>query len=192
MNYEEILKKLTRHLSDKRLKHSLGVCETAVNLAERFGADREKAKLAGILHDCAKEVPDGDLLQMAACFGIVIDEVEKAAPVLLHAKVGAKLAQVDFGVTDREILQSIRMHTVGGPAMTALDKIIYLADFIEPNRAFPGVENLRQIALEASLDEAIIAAFDQSIAFVVKAEGLLHPATVAGRNRLLLDKLKEL
>lgn len=191
MCYEAILEKLTGHLSAKRLKHSLGVSKTAVELAERFGADKEKAKLAGILHDCAKEVADGDLLQIANSFGIVVDEVEKAAPVLLHAKVGAHVARYTYGIRDDEILEAIRRHTVGGPEMTVLDKIIYLADFIEPTRSFAGVERLREIVEKAALDEAIIAAYEQSIAFVIAAKGLLHPATVAGRNRLLLDKLKE-
>jgi predicted HD superfamily hydrolase involved in NAD metabolism len=191
MSYEEILKKLTLHLSAKRMQHSLGVCKTAVALANRFGVDQGKAKLAGILHDCAKEITSSESLRMAHSFGIVIDQIEKSAPVLLHAKIGAHLAQVEYGITDEEILKAIRLHTVGGPEMTFLDKIIYLADFIEPNRSFAGVENLRKIVEHKSLDQAIIAAYNKSIAFVIEAEGLLHPATVAGRNSLLLDQLKE-
>ncbi|MCE5284303.1 MAG: bis(5'-nucleosyl)-tetraphosphatase (symmetrical) YqeK [Pelosinus sp.] len=190
MNYEEILNKLTTELSAKRLQHSRGVCQTAVALANRFGANEGKAKLAGILHDCAKEITNQESLGLADFFGIVIDEVEKAVPVLLHAKIGAQLAQAKYGIVDEEIQQAIRLHTVGGPEMTTLDKIIYLADFIEPSRSFSGVEKLRKIVEQVSLDEAMIAAYDQSIAFVVEAKGLLHPATVAGRNSLLLKKRK--
>lgn len=190
MLFEEILQKLTLQLSAKRLKHSLGVSQTAEVLTQRFGADTNKAKIAGILHDCAKEMKSRDLLAMANSAGIVIDFIEKEVPVLLHAKMGAHLAKVEYGILDEDILQAICLHTVGGPEMTTLDKIIYLADFIEPNRSFSGVEKLRKIVEKATLDEALLAAYDQSIAFVIDTGGLLHPATVSGRNRLLIKKLK--
>lgn len=191
MLYEEIIKKLKGQLSVKRLNHSLGVSQTAVNLAERFGADVTKAKIAGILHDCAKEITNDDLFLMADAFGIVIDTYEKAVPVLLHAKIGAHLAEVEYGIKDKEIQTAIALHTVGGPEMTLLDKIIYLADFIEPGRSFSGVDTLRNLARQASINEVIMAAYDQSITFIVKSKGLLHPATVNGRNSLVLQLREE-
>lgn len=184
MTYDEIVTKLKKQLSPKRFKHSQGVEETAVILAKRFAGDPVKAKLAGILHDCAKEVPKNILLQTAEASGIVLSDIERLEPVLVHAKLGAKMAQSEYGVTDAEILQAIALHTTGGPVMTLLDKIIYLADFIETGRDFPGVEELRLLA-ETDLDLAVLAACDQTIQFLLKERGLLHPATIEGRNALL-------
>lgn len=184
MNYDEIVKKLEKRLSSKRFKHSQGVAETAVSLAKRFAGDPLKARLAGILHDCAREIPRNNLLQTAEASGIVLCDIERLEPVLLHAKLGAKMAQTEYGVIDAEILQAIALHTTGGPVMTLLDKIIYLADFIEPGRNYPGVDNLRQLA-GTDLDCAVLAACDQTIKFLLEKRGLLHPATIEGRNALL-------
>lgn len=184
MNYDEIVKKLEKRLSSKRFKHSQGVAETAVALAKRFGGDPLKARLAGILHDCAREVPRNTLLQTAEAFGIVLGDIERLEPALVHAKLGAKIAQAEYGVNDVEILQAIALHTTGGPSMTLLDKIIYLADFIEPGRTYPGVDNLRLLA-DTDLDRAVLAACDQTIRFLLEERGLLHPDTIEGRNALL-------
>ncbi len=185
MDYETITKKLAQRLSAKRYKHSMGVSETAVILAERFGADTNKAQTAGILHDCAREIPRNTLLQRAEAFGIVVDDVERQEPVLLHAPLGAEVARVEYGIDDIEICRAIVSHTVGGPEMTLLDKIIYLADFIEPGRSCPGVDKLRLLA-EKDLEAALLAAYDQTLRYIVGEGGLIHPATVAGRNSLLI------
>lgn len=185
MDYEVIEKTLAQRLSAKRYKHSMGVSKTAVSLAERFGGDVNKARIAGILHDCAREVPRNILLQRAEAFGIVVGEVEQQEPVLLHAPVGAELARREYGIKDADICRAIVWHTVGGPEMTLLDIIIYLADFIEPGRSFPGVDKLRLLA-EKDLDAALLAAYDQTLQYIVEKGGLIHPATVAGRNSLLI------
>lgn len=189
MVYEEIVNELAARLSPRRMRHSRGVSSTAVELAQRYNVDVEQARLAGILHDCAREIPNNNLLQMVKTFGIVTNDVEIHAPFLLHAPIGAKLAQQQFGINDPGIAEAINFHTTGGPAMSDLAKVIYLADCIEPGRAFPGADKLRTLA-KINLDDALLAAYDQSLAYLIRQGGLIHPATIAGRNSLLINLRK--
>ena len=186
MNYEAMKEELSRRLQKKRYEHSLGVADTAAMLAERFGADVEKARVAGLLHDCAREYKTEDLASEAARRSIDCGEVDRAMPLLLHAYVGARRAQEVYGVTDPEILQAIWRHTVGGEHMTTLDKIVYFADMIEPQRDYPEVDALRELSRTASLDTMALAGLSQSILFVLQTGRLIHPATVAARNDLRL------
>lgn len=185
MEFTLMENKLKQVLSAKRYKHSAGVCHTAVELAERFGADVHKAAVAGLLHDCAREMSNNNLLKIAGDFGIVMGSVEKSCPVLLHAVVGAHIAAVEYGVQDEEIHKAITLHTTGGPDMSKLAKIIFLADFIEPGRAYPGIDKLRKLARE-DLDKAVFAAFDQTISYLLKEKMVIHPASIDGRNELLM------
>lgn len=187
MDYEDILTELSTMLSPKRLQHSIGVSKTAVEMAERFGGDKVKAGLAGLLHDAAREVSIADLLPRAQAFGIVVSDIEKAQPILLHAPISAKLAEIKFGVRDAEILQAIFLHTTGSAHMSLLDKIIYLADVIEPSRNFEGLEEIRKIA-QRDLDKALLLALDQSIFYILEEGGLIHPATIEARNDLLIKQ----
>ncbi|WP_313971677.1 bis(5'-nucleosyl)-tetraphosphatase (symmetrical) YqeK [uncultured Selenomonas sp.] len=186
MNYEAMKEELAQRLQKKRYEHSLGVADTAAMLAGRFGVDVEKARIAGLLHDCAREYRTADLPAEAARRSIAYGEVERAMPLLLHAYVGARRAEELYGVTDAEIQQAIRRHTVGGERMTKLDKIIYFADMIEPQRDYPEVEALRALSRTASLDVMVLEGLSQSIAFVLQSGRLIHPATVAARNEILL------
>jgi predicted HD superfamily hydrolase involved in NAD metabolism len=185
MDYAETISELAKRLSPKRLQHCIGVSKTAEILAVRFGCDKGKARLAGLLHDLAREVPINELLPRSQAFGIVVSDIEQAELILLHAPLAAKLAQAEFGIDDTEILQAIILHTTGGIDMTNLDKIIYLADVIEPGRTFNGVEEIRKAA-STDLDQALLAALDQSIRYIVKNGGLIHPASIAARNQILL------
>lgn len=180
-----ILAKLKQHLSPKRLSHSLGVSETAARLAGRYGADVDKARLAGLLHDCARDMSNNLLLQTAEASAIVLRDVERRTPMLLHAPVGAIVAQQDYGVTDPEVLSAIRWHTTGGPEMALLDYIVFFADYIEPERSFPGVEKLRALA-DQGLEEAVLAAYDQTLGYLMAERALIHSDTIEGRNALLL------
>ncbi|HWR05653.1 bis(5'-nucleosyl)-tetraphosphatase (symmetrical) YqeK [Sporomusa sp.] len=189
MNYNQVAEKLSQCLSTKRFRHSLGVSQTAIDLAVRFGVDIEQAKLAGLLHDCARAIPSNNLLPTAAAFGIVMNDVEYCQPVLLHAPLGACLAKKEYGVTDPHILKAIALHTTGGANLSNLEKIIYLADFIEPGRDFPGVDKLRSLALN-DLDAAMLAAYDQSLHYVIEKGVPIHPASIEGRNYLLLQRQK--
>ena len=188
MKYEEMRELLAKSLKPSRYQHSLGVAETAVFLAERFGIDREQAQVAGLLHDCAREFPNEDLIQEAEKRQIAVEPVEKQMPLLLHAYVGARLVVEKYGVNDKAVEQAIWRHTVGGAQMTKLDKIIWFADMIEPQRDYPGVEKLRALSRTASLDEMMLAGLTQSIAFVLQKGGLIHPDTVIARNEILLNR----
>ena len=188
MTIDEMRRELQRRLNKNRFAHSIGVANTAVKLAKKFGADVDKAYTAGLLHDCAREFENDQLPAEAQKRGIEIGEVEKIMPLLLHAYIGAKMVQEIYGVTDSEIIQAIHRHTVGARDMTPLDKIIYFADMIEPNRNYPGVDELRDFAEKSSsLDEIILKALDESIIFIVQKKTLLHPDTIAARNFLLLQ-----
>ena len=157
---------LERALSEKRLRHTAGVVLTAIALAERYGADPKKAQTAALLHDCAKYLPDEELIRLSK-------DPEKILPVL-HSEVGAVLASEEYGVCDPEILEAIRLHTTGDKDMSTLDKIIYLSDMIEPSRDFPGVEELRQ---DGDLDKRVYAAMMHCVEYLEKKGGRIHPAT---------------
>ena len=186
MNYEEMKAELQKRLKPGRFRHSLGVADTAVFLARRFGVDEEKARVAGLLHDCAREFPNDALIEEAVRRGIAVEPLERSMPLLLHAYIGAERVKEIYGVEDAEICQAIYRHTVGGGNMTPLDKIIWYADMIEPNRDYPEVEHLRRLAREASLDEMVLVGLSESIVFVVRKGHLVHPATVQARNEILL------
>lgn len=188
MNIDEMRRELQRRLNKNRFAHSIGVANTAVKLAKRFGVDEEKAYIAGLLHDCAREFENDELPAQAQRHGIKIGEVERAMPLLLHAYISAQMIKEIYGVDDAEIAQAIYRHTVGACDMTPLDKIIYFADMIEPNRKYPGVEKLRALAETADLDEILLTAFTETILFVLQKNSLVHPDTVAARNFLLLNK----
>lgn len=186
MDYEARKSLLAERLKPSRFRHSLGVAETAVFLAKRFGVDVEKAQLAGLLHDCAREYRDDEMIAEAKKRGISYSEIEETMPLLLHAYIGAGRISELYEVDDPEIAQAIYRHTVGGSQMTPLDKIIYFADMIEPARDYPEVELLRQLSREASLDGMLLEGLTQSIIFVARKNHLIHPDTVTARNELLL------
>lgn len=188
-DYEACRKLLESRLKKSRYEHSLGVAETAVFLAERFGVNPEKARIAGLLHDCAREYSDNMFISEADKRGIVYGSVERQMPLLLHAYIGAFRIKELYNIDDAEISQAIYRHTVGGEKMTPLDKIIYFADMIEPHRDYPEVEMLRRLSREATLDEMVLEGLTQSIIFVAKKNHLIHPDTVTARNELLLSGL---
>lgn len=185
MSDEEIKEALKYRLKENRYLHSLGVADTAKVLAKKFNADIEKAYIAGLLHDAAREFENEDLIFEARKRNIEIGEVEEKMPLLLHADIGAILIKERYGVTDEEISKAVRTHTVAGKNMTDLQKIIYFADMIEPNRDYPGVRELREYAKNHTLNEIMLKALTESILFVIQKGGLIHPATILARNELI-------
>lgn len=161
---EEIKVVLKSKMTEKRYEHTLGVEYTCACLAMRYGMDMEKAMTAGLLHDCAKHLLPEKKLQKCQKYHLPVQEFEQKNPELLHAKLGAYFAQHKYGVKDSEILSAITWHTTGRPAMTMLDKIVYIADYIEPNRnqaldlpvvrdlAFKDIDLCLLTILEDSLD----------------------------------------
>ncbi|MCI6869536.1 MAG: bis(5'-nucleosyl)-tetraphosphatase (symmetrical) YqeK [Selenomonadales bacterium] len=188
MDYKQMREQLKSRLKPSRFLHSEGVAETAAFLGERFQLDIEQCRVAGLLHDCARQYSDKQLQAEADRRGISYGEVDKAMPLLLHAYIGASLVKEDYGVTDQAICQAIFRHTVGGAGMTELDKVIYFADMIEPNRDYPQVEELRRLSRLASLDEMFFAGLVQSLNFVLKKGSLVHPDTVTAYNEILLKR----
>ena len=186
MTIDEMRRLLQSKLKKSRFAHSIGVADTAVKLAKRFDVNTEKAYIAGLLHDCAREFENDQLPEEANKRGIDIGEVEKKMPLLLHSYIGAMMIKDVYGVDDQEISQAIWRHTVGSKNMTELDKIIYFADMIEPHRDYPGVEHLREMAETATLDDMLLEGLSESIIFIVQKRSLIHPDTVAARNDLLM------
>ena len=186
MDYEAMKRELSGRLKKSRYEHSLGVADTSAFLARRFGEDETRARLAGLLHDCAREFPNEAMMAEADARGIAYGDVERESPLLLHAQLSACRAKEIYGVDDAAILRAIERHTVGGAAMTALDKIVYFADMVEPTRDYPAVEELRRLAREATLDEMTLAGLTRSLEFVLEKGQLIHPDTVLARNELLL------
>ena len=185
--FEECKKILKEGLNEHRYNHTLGVVESALQLAERFGVDEEKTRYAALLHDCAREFSTDALVKEAEKRGMRLDPIERALPILVHAPLGAVRAAEVYDVHDIDIEMAIFSHTVGRAHMTPLDKIIYFADMIEPGRDYDGVDELRRLAREASLSEMTLAGLSHSIAFVVSRGGLVHPCTVEARNSIIME-----
>lgn len=178
--------KLKRTLSEKRYKHSLGVCDEAVKLAQKYGADKDKAYLAGLLHDCAKGYDINEQIELCLKYRVIPDEITLKCTPVLHAPLGAAIAKAEYGVKDKEVLEAIRCHTVAKANMSLLDKIIYIADMIEPMRDFLGVEELRKAAYE-DINKAFIMGLKQSIVFNAEKNKIIHPDTISAWNYMLGD-----
>lgn len=164
-----------------------GVVRAAQMLARRWDVPEEKAVIAAWLHDVAKELSPSSLLKLAREFGILFDEEMAQMPHLWHAPVGAEVARRTFGVDDEDVLAAIRYHPTGRAGMSPLERIVFLADIIEPGRTFDGVGELRRLSME-NLDRALLAAYDGLIRHVLARGGLLHSDTAAARNDILLRR----
>ena len=181
--YAPLAEKLRAAVPPKRFVHSVGVAAEARRLAARFGENEEKAWLAGLLHDCAKGIPTS--AQVAECdrLGVPLDPATRACPQVAHGFLGAFLATRDYGISDPDVLDAIRKHTVGAPEMSRLDKIVFLADGTEPGRHYPGVDEVRA-ASRLDLDDAMRAFLDGQVAYLAAKGGAVHPSTAALRDRL--------
>ena len=184
MTLEQMQAELEARLKPSRFRHSLGVSETAVKLSHRFGVDEEKARVAGLLHDCAREFRNEAMVEEAEKRGIAIGEVERSMPLLLHADIGAVRVREIYGVEDPAISQAIARHTVGGAQMTPLDKIIWYADMIEPNRTYPGVDAIREAAAR-DLDAGVLLALERTIAFLQEERAAVCETSIHARDWLL-------
>ncbi len=178
--------KLIENIGEKRYEHSLRVMETAGKLAEIYGADRSKVKTAAILHDCAKYSSKIGLLKKIDDFDIILDNIWKNNLGILHGPIGAKVAEEEYGVSDVEILDAIYYHSTGRINMSILDKIIYIADYIEPKRNYPRIETIRAMAFE-DLNMSILMAMNDTILYLVENNRLIHPNTLEARNQLILE-----
>lgn len=185
MDIEIILERLKKTLNSDRFAHSVNVMEMSVKLAKHYGADSKKAELAGLLHDCGRIFKGEESKGFVWKIGYRPDEIESAQPILLHGIIGEHMARVIYEVEDSEVLGAIRWHTTGKANMTPLEKIVYVADYIEPLRCFDGIEDLRNAAFE-NLDRCVVLCSDSTIRYLLKNGDLLHAKTVETRNYSLM------
>lgn len=179
-----LVERLREHLGKELFQHSLGVAETAAALARHWGTDPDRARLAGLVHDYARGFSSGELAALFIELNLPPDPVIEAEPKLLHAPVGAALLPADLDVTDPVVLEAVRWHTTGHAGMCLLEKVVYLADCIEPHRRYTGVTELRQAAWN-SLEQALLMAVNRTIHSVLSRGMLLHPRSVEFRNCLI-------
>lgn len=170
-NIPKMQRKLKKELDDDRYRHTLGVMYISAALAMRYGDDLEKAQVAGLLHDCAKCIPNEKKIKLCEKHQIPISRVEQGAPFLLHSKLGAYLAEFKYDVKDEEILQAIVWHTTGKPEMTLLEKIVFLADYIEPMRwKASNLKEIRKMAFQ-DLDRAVYMTLRDTLQYLEKGSG---------------------
>lgn len=186
MEQNEALAIVKKHLTEERYVHTIGVMETAIQLAKRYGADEKKAELAAIFHDYAKFRPIDEMRQLIKEHQLGEDFLQYGTQ-LLHAPCGAFLVKKEVGIEDEEILLSIRYHTTGRPNMTLLEKIIFIADYIEPNRKFPGVDEVRELA-NIDINQACIQSLKNTMSFLLQKEATIYPDTLNTYNQLVSEK----
>ena len=177
LKIEKIKKKLRHHLDKERYEHTLGVMYTAAALAMVYCIDMNKALLAGLLHDCAKCISGEKKIRLCEKYGLEVNSAERKNPGLLHSKLGAHIAKVKYGVQDDEVLDAICYHTTGRPNMTMLDKIIYIADYIEPNRSeAPNLEDARRMAF-VDIDACLYMILKDSLNYLKTKNEAIDPMT---------------
>ncbi len=184
MLLQAALERFREKSEDKLYSHSLRVQETSLHIAERCGVNKEKAALAGLLHDYGRIYPLETLHRLAVSHDLV-DYLTLQEPALLHAPVGAWLLERELGLDDKEVLEAVKMHTTGGPGISLLARVIYLADYIEPARSCAGVEEVREM-WGADLDRALLYTVDMTTRYVLEKRSILHANTVYFRNELIL------
>lgn len=185
-NYEKIKEILKGRLTESRYIHSLGVADSARELAKRFGADEEKAYLSGLLHDITKNETNERQLQLFESDGIILSQVEKNNPKLWHAMTAPLFIKHELGITDGEILSAVRYHTTGKANMTLLEKIVYIADYISAERDYPDVDVMRSLSKE-SLEKAALYSLKYTLKKLSKNELVIHPDSLGFYNELIID-----
>ncbi len=183
MQIEHLLEAVRQELPAPRFEHTLRVQKLAVKFAQRMGIDKDRTSIAAILHDYCKFWPKEKLVSWIRKYKLPDDLLDYHSE-LWHAPVGAEVAARHFGIMDEEILQAIRYHTTGRPCMSTLEKIIFLADLLEPGRRFPGVEELRSDA-DRDIDWAVWKALDHTICYLVERRQKIYPLTMLARNYFL-------
>ena len=177
-DWQKLEETLSKELTPNRYRHTLGVMYTACCLAMRHGADLEKARMAGLLHDCAKCIPNKKKVDMCRKKRIPVSEFEIDHPVLLHAKLGRYLAEEVYGVQDPAILSAIEWHTTGRPEMDLLEKIIYIADYIEPGRdKAPRLSEIRLMAF-TDLERCMEMILEDTVSYLSRNPKATDPRTM--------------
>lgn len=188
---EELQQQVKEQMPEKRWIHTLGVIECSIALAERYGANPSSAELAALLHDYCKSWPIEKQRQVLVEHQMTGDLLHYNKS-MWHAPAAAAVARYDLGIEDEEVLGAIRYHTSGRENMSLLEKVVCLADYIEPGRHFPGVDKIREKAQE-SLEAALLMGFDSTVTFLLEMQEKIYPLTILARNDLIdgIKKKKE-
>lgn len=181
---DKIVEYLQSTLSEKRYYHSIHVADKAVELAKIYGSDIDKARIAGLIHDCTKEMTSEKLIDFIRFEGNEPDPVSLVEKELLHGPAAVYLCKNKFHIEDEEILSAVQFHTTGKANMSILDKIIYISDLIEVGRQFYGVDELRKLAI-MNINSALLRSFDATISYIIQRQRMIHPDTINARNSLL-------
>ncbi len=180
MNKKErinLIRELQTELAYGRFTHTLYVAGTAASIAMCYGLDTDKAETAGLLHDCAKCMNLSKMLKICDKAGVELSEYERNSGSLLHSKAGAVLAQTKYGVKDEDILNAIRYHTTGRPGMSLLEKIVFVADYIEPGRdSAPNLPVVRKLAFE-SIDDCVLQILKDTLSYLESTGAQVDPMT---------------
>lgn len=183
MEIEQIKSLLKGRLTEYRYNHSLNVADEAVRLAEKYGADKEKAYLAGLVHDAMKDVAKDDALKYISDNGIVMTDLEMNAPKLWHAILGAHYIRQTIGIDDSDIINAVRYHTTARSGMSLLEKVIYLADYTSAERDYDGVDQMRK-AVDTDLKTAMYIALDFTVNDLKSKNVPVHPDTLAAFDEI--------
>ncbi len=175
--FRNVRKELEKVLKEKRYEHTLGVEFTAASLAMRYGEDVEKLQMAGLLHDCAKGFSNEEQIEQCEKYDLPISDVERENPGLLHARLGAYLAKKKYHVEDPEILSAIEWHTTGRPEMTMAEKILYVADYIEPGRRDAPALTGKRIMAFRDLDQALLWILEDTVLYLKERALACDPMT---------------
>ena len=181
------IESIKQRLSPERFRHCMGVEKAAIQLAKRYDVDLEKASTAALLHDYAKELPKQQLLLLARKYNIVVDDIIQTSLGLLHGPVASWLVKEKFKITDVQILDAIKNHTVGAKRMSKLEKIIYLADLIEETREFSGINTIREAAMN-NLNEAMRMALTCEVVYTMQHCRAVHPNSIDAYNDLVTSQ----
>lgn len=179
----DLRSRLAQALSPTSFEHSERTAATAVKLAKTHSGEEEKALIAGLVHDVGRDLTDEELLKRAKEYGIEISAIEAEKPYLVHAAVSAAMAAEDYEIVDESILSAVENHTFGQTNMSKLDKIVFLADMIEPKRDFNGIETIRDL-VDKNLDKAFAVAFQMQLVRLINQGKVIHPKAISVWNSL--------
>lgn len=185
---KDIKEKLKDDVGEERFEHCIRVMEEAKKLAKIYGVDIDSAAMAGLLHDCGRCKDKSTLLKKADKFDIILDSVYANNPCLIHAYLGVEVAREEYGIEDPDILNAIGYHTTGRESMSMLEKIVYMADYIEPMRSFEGIEEIRDLCyVDKNINLALVKAIDNTIIYILDVNGIIHEDTIKARNFLIFN-----
>lgn len=178
--------RLSRVISPARYRHSLAVMELARELAAAYGAEPEEAAVAGLLHDVAREIGTRAPSGVGGRMGLPLTEVDRKVPILLHGAVGAEILRREWNLENHRILTAVAQHITGGPAMSLLSQVVFIADYAEPGRRFPAARTARRLAREDRV-KALKFIIHRGFKYVLNRDFLIHPLTVEAWNQLAAE-----